>query len=450
VAVRESDRYLLIQSVDDIAAAKASQRMAVAFDLEGMVVLDGRIEMVRFYRDLGVRQMLSAYNRNNTAGGGCHDEDGGLTDFGRAVIAEMTFANAEGNMFDLAEFKGYAAAENGGGYPLHPLSTVRAFQSLGINLLSRANNHATDWRDAGIRASSTALDSLGLAHAGAGMSLHEARAPAILTTPKGKVALIAAASTFTGMSPAGNAFRGVGPRPGVNPLRFEAVTLVTRDEMPTLIAIANRIGWQGYDLPGADAKEVRIADRLYGVAERPGMTDVVDPQDRVALLDSIWRARGVADWVVFSIHAHESASGSYVDPTPGDFLRPLFRDLIDAGADMVIRHGPHELQGIEIHQGKPIFYGMGSLFFDLDRKMTAQGPNGPITFEQPAAWFDTMVAMTRFQDRKVRDIVLYPLTINSTPGPARGFPFRATGTEARRILNRLSDLSRAFGTILPG
>ncbi len=83
------DRYLLVHSVEDIAAAKASQRMAVAFDLEGMVALDGRIEMVRFYRDLGVRQMLFAYNRNNAAGGGCHDEDGGLTDFGRAVIAEM-------------------------------------------------------------------------------------------------------------------------------------------------------------------------------------------------------------------------------------------------------------------------------------------------------------------------------------------------------------------------
>ncbi len=360
--------------------------------------------------------------------------------------ADVTFANAEGNMFDLAEFKGYAAAENGGGYPLQPLATVRAFQSLGINLLSRANNHATDWGDAGLRASGAALDSLGLAHAGAGMSLDEARAPAILTTPKGKVALIAAASTFTGMSPAGNAFRGAGPRPGVNPLRFEAVTLVTREEMPALIAIANRIGWQGYDLPGPDAKEVRIADRLYRVAERPGMTYVVDPQDRTALLDSIRRARMVADWVVFSIHAHESGSGSYVDPTPGDFLPPLFRDLIDAGADMVIRHGPHELQGVEIYRGKPIFYSMGSLFFDLDRKITAQGPNGPITFEPPAEWFDSMVAMTRFQGRNVRDIVLYPLMINSAPGAARGLPFRAKGAEARRILAQLSEQSRAFGT----
>jgi membrane dipeptidase len=83
------DQYLLVESFDDIAAARNSGRMAVAFDLEGMVALDGRIEMVEFYRTLGIRQMLFAYNRNNGAGGGCHDEDGGLTGFGRAVIDEM-------------------------------------------------------------------------------------------------------------------------------------------------------------------------------------------------------------------------------------------------------------------------------------------------------------------------------------------------------------------------
>jgi membrane dipeptidase len=83
------DQYVLVESFGDIAIAHNSGRMAVAFDLEGMVALDGRIEMVEFYRTLGVRQMLFAYNRNNIAGGGCHDEDGGLTGFGRAVIDEM-------------------------------------------------------------------------------------------------------------------------------------------------------------------------------------------------------------------------------------------------------------------------------------------------------------------------------------------------------------------------
>ncbi|HKE37265.1 MAG TPA: membrane dipeptidase [Candidatus Baltobacteraceae bacterium] len=83
------DRFVLADSVAAIRDAKYTGRMAIAFDLEGMNVLDGRIEMLQLYRDLGVRQILFAYNRNNGAGGGCHDADVGLTDFGRAAIDEM-------------------------------------------------------------------------------------------------------------------------------------------------------------------------------------------------------------------------------------------------------------------------------------------------------------------------------------------------------------------------
>ena len=81
--------YALVSSADEILAAKSAGRLAVTFDIEGMNALDGRIEMVEFYHHLGVRQSLFAYNRNNLAGGGCHDEDIGLTAFGRQVIDEM-------------------------------------------------------------------------------------------------------------------------------------------------------------------------------------------------------------------------------------------------------------------------------------------------------------------------------------------------------------------------
>ncbi|MBF9029745.1 hypothetical protein HKCCE3408_04995 [Rhodobacterales bacterium HKCCE3408] len=79
----------LVASLEEVAAARNAGRMAVTFDIEGMRVLGGRIEMVRMLYDLGVRHMNFAYNRNSAAGSGCHDEDIGLTDFGRAVIDEM-------------------------------------------------------------------------------------------------------------------------------------------------------------------------------------------------------------------------------------------------------------------------------------------------------------------------------------------------------------------------
>ena len=85
-----ADKYALARSVSDIDAAKAQRRLAVLFDVEGMAPLDtGDFGLVAMLRELGVGWMLVAYNRNNAAGGGCMDEDPGLTTHGRAILAEM-------------------------------------------------------------------------------------------------------------------------------------------------------------------------------------------------------------------------------------------------------------------------------------------------------------------------------------------------------------------------
>ncbi|MBM85323.1 MAG: membrane dipeptidase [Rhodospirillaceae bacterium] len=87
--IDEQPNIELIGTIGELDRARAAGRMSIAFDIEGMTALNGSLDMVRFYHDLGVRQMLFAYNLNNAAGGGCHDDDTGLTDFGREVIAEM-------------------------------------------------------------------------------------------------------------------------------------------------------------------------------------------------------------------------------------------------------------------------------------------------------------------------------------------------------------------------
>jgi membrane dipeptidase len=84
-----SKKYALVKTTADIKRARKDGKLAIAFDLEGMNALNGDVNMVRLYYDLGVRQMLFAYNLNNLAGGGCHDGNAGLTAFGRAVIKEM-------------------------------------------------------------------------------------------------------------------------------------------------------------------------------------------------------------------------------------------------------------------------------------------------------------------------------------------------------------------------
>lgn len=86
---REAPCARLVDTLADLDAARADGRMAIAFDIEGMNSLDGRVEMVGLYHRLGVRHMNFAYNLGNAAGAGCHDEDTGLTEFGRAVVDEM-------------------------------------------------------------------------------------------------------------------------------------------------------------------------------------------------------------------------------------------------------------------------------------------------------------------------------------------------------------------------
>ncbi|CAN7669712.1 dipeptidase [Caballeronia sp. LjRoot34] len=87
---RHPDRFLLINDVEDVKRAKAEGRLGICFDLEGAALLGGQLSMIEMYYELGVRWMLIAYNRNNDVGGGCLDDDRGLTDFGRSVLDEMT------------------------------------------------------------------------------------------------------------------------------------------------------------------------------------------------------------------------------------------------------------------------------------------------------------------------------------------------------------------------
>ncbi|HET7098112.1 MAG TPA: membrane dipeptidase [Casimicrobiaceae bacterium] len=86
------DRYLLASSVADIERAAASGRVAIGFDLEGALALQGQPAMVALYRDLGVRQIHLAYNRNNSVADGCHDVERGLTDLGRSIVAAVNEA----------------------------------------------------------------------------------------------------------------------------------------------------------------------------------------------------------------------------------------------------------------------------------------------------------------------------------------------------------------------
>jgi membrane dipeptidase len=83
------EEYLLLLEADDVERARSTGRLAVGFDIEGANAVGDQLSLIQLYYDLGVRWMLMAYNTSNRAGGGCQDQDGGLTNFGRAMVAEM-------------------------------------------------------------------------------------------------------------------------------------------------------------------------------------------------------------------------------------------------------------------------------------------------------------------------------------------------------------------------
>lgn len=86
---QNESEYVLAGTVVDIQRARDQHKLAVSFDLEGANMLCQDVAMVELFAKLGVRQMLLAYNRDNSCAGGCHGAGGGLTPLGREVVSEI-------------------------------------------------------------------------------------------------------------------------------------------------------------------------------------------------------------------------------------------------------------------------------------------------------------------------------------------------------------------------
>jgi len=375
--------------------------------------------------------------------------------------ADIGFANQEGSIFDLKIFRSYPAAENGGGYPLQPSSFARALKGMGISLVSKANNHATDWGMEGLAATLGWLAAAGVTQAGAGEGLEAARAPAYVETVKGKVALVDTASTFPPMAIAGPTVTRDGvtsrPRVGISPLHVREVGRISPVQLEQLRKITGALNI------GGNKDEVRLGDQVF--SSKPGPRWEMNGEDETAILNSIKTARSKAQFVIFSIHAHQTAgdsdpggtpyepmvlhwaneAASGEEPKPADFEPKLFHAAIDAGADAVVRTGPHVLGGIEIYKGRPIFYSLGSLFFDFRGKRTYTTPTGQV-MNFPDGYFQTVIPVTRYQKGKAAEIRLYPFAIQVGQPPISGVPHTPSAEEGRKILENLKAMSAAFGT----
>lgn len=113
--------------------------------------------------------------------------------------------------------------------------------------------------------------------------------------------------------------------------------------------------------------------------QRPGLATTYDPS---LLLEAITAAKQENDLVVVSVHW-----GKELALYPEDYQIDLAHQYIDAGADVVLGHHPHVLQGLEIYKGKVIAYSLGNFIFssrseitrDSALLMVEQDPDGGLT-----------------------------------------------------------------------
>jgi membrane dipeptidase len=88
-----------INGAEDLALA-GDGRIGVIYNFQDTAALEGDAQRVRLFKALGVRVLQLTYNKRNLAGDGCLERaNGGLSDFGREVIAAM---NAEHVLLDLS------------------------------------------------------------------------------------------------------------------------------------------------------------------------------------------------------------------------------------------------------------------------------------------------------------------------------------------------------------
>lgn len=169
------------------------------------------------------------------------------------------------------------------------------------------------------------MEEAGIAHAGGGRTLQEARKAGILETPKGRVALISLASTFKPNAGANDAVAEVPSRPGISILRTRKLNLVTEDQMVMIRNLSVALASPLRPAPASDAQEITFDGELYRVSAQPGLRYDMDLYDHAGLLKALREGKQQADLVVFTIHAHESPTGLDDDtPEPPDFLVTLF------------------------------------------------------------------------------------------------------------------------------
>jgi poly-gamma-glutamate capsule biosynthesis protein CapA/YwtB (metallophosphatase superfamily) len=399
--------------------------------------------------------------------------------------ADAAFANLEGTVHTWNE--GTPGITQGTFMTTDP-KLLEDLKWLGINMVSCANNHAFDYGEGGVLANIKHLDDAGLVHAGTGKNLAEARAPGYLDTPNGRVALIATTATFRQWNQAGEQRPDLRGRPGINPLAFQTAYSVDAAAFAQLQRISHELGFEksnerarkhfysDKEIPDAKSAELSLLGNRYLPGEGFSIATEANQRDLQDNLRWIREARRQSDWVVVSVHCHEFGGATLLTASTraeleetADFVTKFAHQAIDEGADVFVGHGSHFPMGIEVYKDKPIFYSVGNFVFqnetvgffpadayerfDLDLNATpsdfldARTNSGKKGHPSDPAYWENMFAVCEFSNGRLKEIRIYPIDQGfGRPRPQRGRPTLAEGEVANRVLERVTRLSKRYGT----
>lgn len=185
---------------------------------------------------------------------------------------------------------------------------------------------------------------------------------------------------------------------------LDTMKYVKSEKLPFIGAGKNEEDATKYIILGKDVKvgiiAVQYKDYLIATADTPGTAQ----NNHFKLIKKkILELKNKVDWVVMIYHGGEE----FIN-TPLPYTRSLYKKFLKWGADIVVAHHPHTVQGYEKVGNKIIFYSLGNFIFDTDFQRAQEGTDEgvliSIDFNKDSYSFDKLLLKKDRENNKLETI----------------------------------------------
>jgi poly-gamma-glutamate capsule biosynthesis protein CapA/YwtB (metallophosphatase superfamily) len=353
--------------------------------------------------------------------------------------------------------KGRAQADCGGIWMTSPPLIASEFAWAGVNMVSHANNHAFDYGSDGILETIEHIEAAGMMISGSGSDLQRAREPKYFEANNTTIGHVSMATTYIPYGKASRSRPNIAGRPGINPLTVDKVVQM---------AVPAQWFQQMEQIDRSKGRDTRSYQNGWfmrnGMIFRPGKSFNLKTLRRPNKLDfegnlaSVTKASENADIVVVSIHSHDQSN----------WLRRFAHQAIEAGADIVLVHGPHMMRGVELYNQRAIFYCLGDFAYQSAKvdilPSDAYDPYALGDDATPKDWvksrgpisnirtnpktYQSCATKLNFSDGRLKSATFLPLDLSfSDDNPYAGHPGLADRKLGEELIREIAQLSHPFG-----